>query len=115
MELGKPLSRRRLTPPSGVMVNLAWVMTSCSSGVRLSSTCISSGFSWKERGGRGPCNDQGADSPKATHPLGLWALKGEKLFHDNNLAPPSNLLLGTGCPKETGMNTQVPVMFLSYS
>lgn len=37
MELGKPLSRRRPTPPSGLMVSLAWVMTSWSSRVRLSN------------------------------------------------------------------------------
>lgn len=45
MELGKPLRRRRLTPPSGLMVSLAWVMTSWSSRVRLSKVWLSLGDS----------------------------------------------------------------------
>lgn len=49
MELGKPLSRRRPTPPSGQMVSRAWVTTSCSSGVRLSNTWAALGESWGRR------------------------------------------------------------------
>lgn len=49
---------------------------------------------------------RGLTLPRPPDPLGLWALKVKSYSMIIWLV--RNLLSETGCPKETGMNTQVP-------